>query len=347
MSRADDGIVYPEATARQDLIGDTLVLRSIEDTVRIGDDIAKAVEGKNLAVFAENLVLDAHILTRINALSVTIGNNEGDTSKLQEVVSKNLKDMGPLLNCLDTLLSAARSRLLYRLYCSARAYRFATLTDTNLVTSALGAQLPSELGSAIFADCRDRISSLLLEGINERARPAQQFPPPGGRGIEWPLAPELVEQLKVGKEVEFCLDQVTPTTGGSPFAGLANIRLTKVRPILAGARTRNGQMHVELIHLGSETIANAKGETFSFTHNRVPTIFVSRLGGKPDDIVIDGDLAYDFRRNRKYGLFGPFGWWKLKVSDVYNDGLDLSGLTGVVLEFYGTCDPFRGEEPEF
>ena len=33
---------------------------------------------------------------------------------------------------------------------------------------------------------------------------------------------------------------------------------------------------------------------------------------------------------------GPFGDWRLTVNPAYNAGLDMSGLTGIAIEFWGS-----------
>ena len=62
--------------------------------------------------------------------------------------------------------------------------------------------------------------------------------------------------------------------------------------------------------------------------------------------LMDGDLDFPssglaaLPKDSKYAAIGPFTKWRVDVRKEDNAGLDLSGLTAVIIEMHGFCDTF-------
>jgi hypothetical protein len=122
----------------------------------------------------------------------------------------------------------------------------------------------------------------------------------------------------------------------SPFAGMADVRLTHVRLFLEGAKTTDGVLAIGIEHMGSETVVDMRDETHGFVHNAIDVTFqYEPATGKIHSDGIIADAVQD-----TYALPGPFAMWQISVSKVSNDALDLSGVTKAWFEFSGTHRSF-------
>ena len=81
----------------------------------------------------------------------------------------------------------------------------------------------------------------------------------------------------------------------SPFAGKADMRLTKVRLFIMGACTKNSMLTAILIHAGPETLVDIGGIVFPFYYIFITRFFFYRLSDKAfgNNIkgAIDGDIS--------------------------------------------------------
>ena len=135
------------------------------------------------------------------------------------------------------------------------------------------------------------------------------------------------------------LPPVLPTTqrSRSNFAGYADVRLTKVRVLFEGAVTDDGELVVDLEHLGREVIVDPTGMEITFTHNPVIFKFDSNLIS--GTITTDGDIEGQVKG--QYAMMGPFAPWRITVTrNRHNSKVDLSKVTKVYFEFHGWSRSF-------
>jgi len=133
---------------------------------------------------------------------------------------------------------------------------------------------------------------------------------------------------------------LTSTLLENPFAGKANVRLTKVRVWVTGAKTRNNNLQIKITHNGHEKIISKEGETYVFAHESINRIFEYSLVNK-ELPIIDGDIGLR-NGNRTYALVGPFTWWTITIDPNDNPGLDMTQVSGVDMAFQGQCYAFEG-----
>jgi hypothetical protein len=137
----------------------------------------------------------------------------------------------------------------------------------------------------------------------------------------------------------------------NPFRTLYNVRITKVRPWVLGVRT-DKMCHVGLRHLGDERIRRPdktivelghKPVRFQFRYDWSKVVW-NEAGGyveNPPDALkhggIDGDLKLegDLKGSSYLPLIGPFARWEIEFDPDANNGLDLSGVTAIAMDFHG------------
>ncbi|KAF5618346.1 serine kinase [Fusarium sp. NRRL 52700] len=156
----------------------------------------------------------------------------------------------------------------------------------------------------------------------------------------------------------------TVTTGDpnyNPFAGYANVRLDQVLVWLFGAtvkpdpNTQQSCLTIEMSQMGNDAIAPDDGTTpLKFEHSTTQLKFAYDPTGvaswpqalKTNPIIVQnldsggvgvGRDSAKTERNLSVAPIGPFATWLLTVRERENNGLDLSKLTGVCLEFWGSA----------
>jgi hypothetical protein len=301
-----------------------------------------------------NIVLERNnkIINYNSIVNLIINYNnqiKSNKDKIQALNDQELKNIKPELPALTTFVSKvyheARSQVLQELYLAAKAYRFWALSDRNLLSQAIGSTPVSDITSLILLNVQSAIITGYTDAVQEKGRDSQKFPAnPDEKGViyNFPLKklPDYINQLRKDNEIYFNIDKVDNKTSikQSAFAGFADIRLLKVRPWIIGAKTSNNLLQVEIIHEGHEEIVNRSGIPFYYEHDRVTTKFIYHLD--TNEIFEDGDLGMK-EINSVYAQIGPFTGWHLIVDPNYNDGLDLSGVTDIQIEFHGTNYSFN------
>ena len=195
-------------------------------------------------------------------------------------------------------------------------------------------------------------------------------------GILWPLTQEEVAALKIGvldpridqgkqggsKVYSVCIESLaksatsTSTINDTPFAGLANVRVSQVRVWvpnlqLKGAARRD-RVSVEIKQEGSETVTSPDNVISQFQHDPVYLTFQYRWDQIKQAVDIHSShvtsthiLASDWEdantNTRIQAPIGPFANWVITLRDRDNGQLDLSAVKKVFLEFHGSGFPFR------
>ncbi|HLM66202.1 MAG TPA: hypothetical protein VK358_01685, partial [Longimicrobium sp.] len=289
-----------------------------------------------------------------NAMILMIGQREqliADTKAKRAALSATLlQGYSPDLPVMTAFVSRAyhraRDLVLGTLYQANHAFRFWALNDTDVVSETLAGADPSAIGSALLADVQVSLLHQYQVAVESFGSQAQQYPDtPGQTGIEVPLTPAQLELLRKNRNV---IVRISPPTDGddsddNPFAGFADVRVTRVRLWLTGAKVTGGSaggspVHVNLTHTGRETIVDVQGNPFAFSHPPVTKAFI--FDAVDGTIVQDGDFLYaPIGVETTYALIGPFTSWQVQLAAADNPHLDLSGLTDARFEFHFTNYP--------
>jgi len=129
--------------------------------------------------------------------------------------------------------------------------------------------------------------------------------------------------------------------GASPFAGMANVRVSTARPWVIGATTTSGNLKVNITHTGPETIVDTSNTAFFFTHRSIVGLFEFVIGTKT--ILLDASgfgVIESGTDDADFAPPGPFAVWTVTIDPDLNPGLDMSGVTEVDIEFCGAVYPF-------
>jgi hypothetical protein len=161
---------------------------------------------------------------------------------------------------------------------------------------------------------------------------------------------------------------------GNPFAGQADVRLTKVRVWMVGKESKLDH-NVILVHLGKEQFRRSNDTPYPkrldppeqededlrksryvvhepvsipFNYNAEGLsydpdarsftpgkLFGRRVGSQDGDLRFPKDGINDLPAAGEYAPIGPFGRWRLVVPKNLNPKLDLSELHAVVIDFHG------------
>jgi hypothetical protein len=133
--------------------------------------------------------------------------------------------------------------------------------------------------------------------------------------------------------------QPPPDQPSNPFVDRVDVRITKARPWILGAIVPGSEaLTVNIIHGGGEWIVSTDGLTSNrFTHEPILQQFAFNILNQ--DIQIDTDFAATDSMGNQYAAPSPFTTWQIIVDPLANPGVNLSGVTGITLEFWGS---FRG-----
>jgi hypothetical protein len=280
---------------------------------------------------------------------------------------------------------------------ASRARDFFLLSRGSL-TSLVGN--PGEITSAVVAEAVENLKREVLEAIEEARSVVARFPPKSdpfrkADGSQWYPAgvlvvltrsthPLLFRSLERIGSCDFVLDAATPesvlpasdeeptlaarmpdepyTGRENPFAGKANVRISRARVFMEGARTSNGRLVVRLVHRGSERLCRPDGDLFpsateDLIHSEVASGFEYRIGqyrydeeyGFPAEVIdLSGMAGFgdfsgvgDVQDVRvSYAGVGPFGHWEIALSENENPGLELAAIDRILIDFHGSCERF-------
>ena len=115
----------------------------------------------------------------------------------------------------------------------------------------------------------------------------------------------------------FAIQQATRTSASSPFANMANIRLTRVR-CWAGGLAAGGNHSFTLVHTGRETFVTSRDEVVTVDHDPVLLSYSYRsdaaVDPTPDRFEFKGEEG-PMALSGRYALLGPFTTWNIQFDD--------------------------------
>ncbi|WPC43926.1 hypothetical protein [Clostridium sp. JS66] len=270
------------------------------------------------------------------------------TQKLNTLDDDSFSKLDPNIPHIATFVSqmyySARNIIMETLDLTARAYGFWSLDDNrNLMANAYGNKTLPEITTATLKQAQIVILDAYKKTVERFGNGAGIFPKKEKeKGIIFTLSKSQVEFLKKHNRIMVNISEVVSDTKkiDNPFAGACNIRISKVRVWVKGAKTSDNMLQVNIIHSGTEKIVDSDDTKFCFKHDPRYTLF--KYDVTNNQIEQDGDLGWqDTETKENYSLVGPFTHWVIEIDDNWNEGLDLSEVTEVNFEFYGTNYPFK------
>ncbi len=265
-----------------------------------------------------------------------------------------------LVAFMANLYLQARSQVIYQIFMASRSLAFWSLNPGySAFSSFVGLNDPTGINSGTLNKAFQDLLTEFAAAIENFGSSAQVFPAKKTdqypRGITYVLTkedqPGLFETLttknkKHKYELSFAIPPVTSQTSqqDNPFFGMANVRLSKVRPWILGAEVDDGILTVEITQTGAETIVDPQNNENSFTHAAITKTF--KFDTNPETmfhdkaIVEDGDFD-GASTSQDFAQPGPFTVWQLSIDPKYNTGLDLSNVDQISIEFWGSSYPFE------
>jgi hypothetical protein len=242
----------------------------------------------------------------------------------------------------------AQERCVYQLYMASRVFTMQSLQFYDVFVDVLGnlgsSSDPGEISSAALnTGLIDLISQDLESSQKDRSSPSD-FVPNGNRcriTLTPTTHPILFKTLKSGKPGTFSILPPTPDTTleRSPFARMADVRLTHIRCLAGGMWTSDGIQAFELTHPGIETFVSEDARAVRLNHG---PLTMSRIYDTKTN-VHNGNGALP----EEHRMIGPFCEWIISIPSGSHSELDLSNLDSLKIEFEGSSRPFAPRaEPE-
>ena len=290
-----------------------------------------------------------HILNYNSILALLIKKMSGLEQAKQTLVSLNDSTLSTLENSDVSGLFSYMSHVYYSLRfaimeiidLTERAFAFWALTN---VSRDQYAEDLSSINYELLLNRRDQLLTSYLQVKNHFGSGAIPFPGTahGDQGIMVTLDQTAIASLQLTNKINFSMGVASAYTPkkDNPFADHANVRLQTVRVWVKGAITSDNILRIDIKHSGMEKIVAPSNQIFDFQHDPRYTNFEYNL--KDNSINQDGIIGYKFSGDDStYALIGPFTDWHITISDIANNGLDLSQVEEIIMEFHGSSYPFH------
>lgn len=137
---------------------------------------------------------------------------------------------------------------------------------------------------------------------------------------------DILGQLRTNKTVSWSIPADTPE-----FSGFDRIRITNLSVFLDGAVAGGKPIYVSISSSGNYA-DKLRGQTLAFAGPPVDKVF----SYVPDPLKIDVPGAIVAELQYAFFIPTPFTTWTITLPDAHNASLDLSGLTGIRMEFAGS-----------
>ena len=323
------------------LLGDA----AIHDVQRRFDDYVQAVLDRNNQVIHYNACITLWLQAQAkvdlcNSTAAGLGRAKLETIKFEIPAAAAAVER----SYFDTT-----QKILSTLYLAGRAMEFWSLSTDEEGSLAKVRQhgFPSPGLGAALTQARDDLIDEYGSVVDAFGTDSTQF---GGDilPVVVHLTPDQVDTLRENEEEdEFavivnippCFKE-TPRTE-SPFSGFADVRLTDVKLYIQGTSVSDNSLQISLQHMGSETIVDPMNRAHRYTHNPVNMIF--QYDTKTGKLYSPGTIAKNVEG--LYALPGPFCLWRIAISKISNENLDLKGMTDAWFEFSGFHRVFNPNAP--
>jgi hypothetical protein len=346
-----DGSINPEDPGASKLIGDAESIENLIDQVSERIDEEDVVEA--LQDYVSTVVERNNQILTYNAIATLILQTIEEQKKLASDINQYNQRVINQLTTISPEYNAFVARMYFNsitqlfemMYLTVRSYNFWALTSDN-VFDFLGGN-PREITYSTLLNSQNQIIGKYKDAVVNFGTSCSYFPATNkNKGIEYKLNALQVDFMKKNYETMIKIPLVCKETSHSknPFAGLSNVRITKVRcylnGIVAKPGVKNSEVLLNITHTGQEQITSRDNGTQTFSHDIRKVPF--KYDFKKNKILIDGDFGVHYPEDHTpYALFGPFTTWKIEVDESYREQVDLENIEGIVLEFQGTCYSFN------
>ncbi len=413
-AKREDGILSTEGSAR--LLVDLAQFREVcKQFYGLGNarTIREDLDGYIDTITKRNRHIDYYNLLLVGLVDLTgeIGRLTLQQSAVQGAIADNAK---PGLPAMATFVSGLYERskavCVSDFYDAYRAYAFWALQPYSGFYDKIG-RTPGAINFDQLSAAQSELKNDVLKALGNNYRTPNHFPASEenessiGRVVVLTKKthPDFFADLRSSREAEFELEPATkssvvpkssfaPTDAAwcyerpeftaaarNPFAGMADVRLTKVRVWLVG-KANTLDHKVILTHLGSEQFRTPDDKPYPervdpaekdqdertpeyifhepvsipFNYNAKGLRYDERTSAfTPGQLfhgVVgsqDGDLGFpksgisDLPAAGKYAPIGPFGRWRVEVPENLNPSLKLADLHAVVIDFHGFHQAYK------
>lgn len=344
------GSLQPDDPGAAKLIGDTEAIEGLLH--QVSEQIDSTALSEALHDYVKTVIdRNGHIMT-YNASALLLLQTINEQQELEntikrynQVMIEKMTEVYPeYTGFVSRMYFDAIAQIFEMLYLTTRAYNFWALEHTQL-SDVLGGSV-KEVTYAGLLGAQNKILGLYKDAIGLFGTNCSHFPANQQKGISFKLTPHQLDFMKKNYEAMVSIPlQKHEADTKSPFAGLADVRITKVRCFLNGAKAKQGAPNSEVLlnitHSGQEQLISRDNAIYNFHHDKREVPFQYDLNDTAS-VVIDGNFGESFHGEKTpYALYGPYTTWKIEVDKSFRSRIDLSELKEVTLEFHGTCYSFH------
>jgi hypothetical protein len=286
---------------------------------------------------------------RIVKLQDTIARKQKEIARLQNMMVGDYDPtIAPYAAYMGHAYSVIRDELLLETYDEARAFEYWALQPLTL-DQLLGSGAPLAVTVAAFAGVQAQVETLKQDVQTSRGTDKPPY-----EDIEWAVPPAafqhiLTEPSKQKHVVALNLPPALPTTPAdkNPFHDKAIVGVTKVQAWVTGAKTSGNQLTLTLIHTGTAQVVDLDGTLWNFTHDPVKVPFQYNMAS--GSVTVDGTISTSSVDKDDYINYSPFTTWLIVLDPdpAVNTDLDVTGVTGITLKFWGNAFVFNHARRKF
>ncbi|MEU8569597.1 hypothetical protein AB0C51_14770 [Streptomyces pathocidini] len=344
----DNGLLQPDDPQAGKLIVEEKSFRETFDTLKNTFSEVKDVEDA-FSVYIEK-ILDRN--TQILLYNANVILAAGDLQDIKDAEKRIAElndnaldamqpDLPDLVSFVSQLYYRSREQIMRTLDLTARAYRMWALSDRDLIAETFAQVTVAKIDETALRVARNSILFALEGAVQNFGTNSARFPANAkGKGIIVEIGKDQVASFRRNGIISIRPTTVKVTTGRdtSPFAGMANVRVTRVRVWMKGAKTADDRLQIRIRHIGEEDIVSADGEVFGFVHESINKTFIYHPSN--ESVLEEASFESEYGHDR-YAMVGPFASWHIEVLESDNKDLDLSKVTEVSVEFHGTNYTFK------
>jgi hypothetical protein len=315
--------------------------QGVMDLVEALKDYVGAVTARNSKILEYNACVNLIAQYQMNQQQI-----EGRRAALTDQVIEGLAaDNVAMCAFISQGYYQARDNVLRLMDLTGRAYRFWALTDSDPFSQTFEGNTPPELNSTVLTVASNNFTEAYSTAVGNVGK-GEPFPASDDEsGLMYTISGQALDffrkgtPLIVGLHDSYVTKSSTYKSNGTPFLGMSNIRISRVRAWVNGATTTSGRLLVTITHNGTENIVRADSTVFAFSHNPLTENFTYWTANNQifqDTVFAVADTGSD----ELIAAVGPFTSWTITIDPKFNSGLDLSLVESVTLEFHGVSGAF-------
>ncbi|MCK4257925.1 MAG: hypothetical protein KAX49_03050 [Halanaerobiales bacterium] len=188
--------------------------------------------------------------------------------------------------------------------------------------------LKESLVKPVMSDNISELNDALSNIQNDYNNALQSFNPPPQEFSNLVLTINDADLLTVFKKNKKLILPIT--LSNEIFKGFERVRVRTIRVWINGIKTDINKVSVKITNSGNYNDTYDE-KPFSFTSNILQRLFEYEID--TNKIIVDGTIAEE----EKFAYFvpTPFSTWKIEVAESFNQGLDLSEVESIKIEFTG------------